>query len=379
MAQPMNAFTQQPTMGNAMSPQEAMAMIDARQAAMAQPTAPQAAPQMTLADVLAMQGQAMASPTPLVGAMAAPTGGLFDPLNQMVVGRQAMEMENQRAQQAQDAQNALLMYKDQQAQQAAAAEKAKYDNTVATLEAYFTQNPDKTGGLPPRQAAELKASGKMPSVSSSVGSDVVNALGAVESKKLREGYQKQVDTEGNLRRTGTRLLDVLIDEKGNPRYELTGGVATAKRLLSGAAGQLQGIRKDLVKDAAINSMDLSVGKWFDPNLGEADLFKNMLAYQVARANDPSGRVSDADLRAAMNSLGGDEMIFGNTATLANNVESLMEMSVERENALRQQIDPNTKNFSTYKRRFDPRANKLVGGSSSVDVRSEADKILRGGN
>jgi hypothetical protein len=184
-------------------------------AMMEQPTAnafnqvPQAAPQMTLADVLAMQGDAMASPTPLVGAMAAPTGGLFDPLNQMVVGRQALEMENQRAQQAQDAQNALLMYKDQQGQQAAAAEKAKYDNTVATLEAYFTQNPDKTGGLPPRQAAELKASGKMPSasgdLSSQISSGIREGMSPVQGKPTINDIEKQQLGAANLRSRITTL------------------------------------------------------------------------------------------------------------------------------------------------------------------------------
>lgn len=46
------------------------------------------------------QGNAFApaSAAPFVNALAAPTGGIFDPMNQMLVARQALELEQQRAQ-----------------------------------------------------------------------------------------------------------------------------------------------------------------------------------------------------------------------------------------------------------------------------------------
>lgn len=77
-----------------------------------------------------------------------------------------------------------------------------------------------------------------------------------------------------------------------------------------AAAALQTLRAQIQEDAFANNLKPGDGgvtpTLFDPNLETTNLIGNVLAYRMARINNPDGKISDADVRDAKTSLEFDQ-------------------------------------------------------------------------
>jgi hypothetical protein len=76
------------------------------------------------------------------------------------------------------------------------------------------------------------------------------------------------------------------------------------QVLSGQAQEIVG----QIRDTEGNNVKTS--NFFDPNLSKSKLLGNVLAYRLALANNPDGRISEADFRNAARSLGVEKLLSG---------------------------------------------------------------------
>lgn len=83
---------------------------------------------------------------------------------------------------------------------------------------------------------------------------------------------------------------------------LRGTVQDAMQQGSALANTLGAKAQEAQQDLVGMGSDVSL-EAFDPRLSQLETMENLLAYQLAKFNDPGGRVTDADFRAAKQSLG----------------------------------------------------------------------------
>jgi len=190
--------------------------------------------------------------------------------------------------------------------------------------------------------AELAAAGRSRgpniTIQPSEGPDLAGLLRETDvsgyRREVLEGAQTQMSTAQN-------VLDTVADL--NSQIELAGGstqgaLGWARRVTSGAQGQIEqlaeyspalaGMAQSAARDA-VGQEDFDTEQWFNDELGGADYLFHTLAYMVAKMRDDSGRVSDADMRNAISSLGGG--IFGNDEQLASALRIVQSQAERRYN------------------------------------------------
>lgn len=122
----------------------------------------------------------------------------------------------------------------------------------------------------------------------------------------------------------------------------------------GASGWMRSTMQNLVQQgdalaqslagnaSSIQSEITAVGDWadkvdareFDSRLPAVAMMRNVLAYQMAKINDPGGRVSDMDYKAALRSLGGDGFL-NNQAQFMAGLDTFEQMLGAAESVHRQ--------------------------------------------
>lgn len=163
-------------------------------------------------------------------------------------------------------------------------------------------------------------------VEAAEGPDLAGVLRETDISGLRreelEAARSRISAAQNVLDTVSDLSEQIEVAGGSTQ----GALGWARRVTSGAQGQLAqlaeyspalaGMAQTATQDAIANAdPDFSSERWFNDELGGADYLFHTLAYMVAKMRDDSGRVSDADMRNAISSLGGG--IFGNDEQLAS--------------------------------------------------------------
>lgn len=184
-----------------------------------------------------------------------------------------------------------------------------YESTQYTpREVVDTSSPSNIGVVPTRQAygqagvpsQVATADGVVSSKGKSASEDALRSIAItknmISSTRQLAADQRNFGASGWLRSTAQNLVQQ--------------GDALAQ-LLAGNASSIQ---------SEINA----VGEWadkvdareFDSRLPAITMMRNVLAYQMAKINDPGGRVSDMDYKAALRALGGDGFLHNQAQFLA---------------------------------------------------------------
>lgn len=156
--------------------------------------------------------------------------------------------------------------------------------------------------------------------------DIAGLGGATTATQTRA--QQTLDTAAD-------TLGVIQQFRESLRPENIGVSGDIRELGIGALGQAESFRAwsdrqtQQIIDQAIASGDtIDLSKFaVDPSLSSQRMLENVMAYRLAKINDPSGRVSDKDFEAARRSLG-----FGKKLTSIGDVLSridAMERTVQR--------------------------------------------------
>jgi hypothetical protein len=139
--------------------------------------------------------------------------------------------------------------------------------------------------------------------------DIAGLGGATTSTQTRA--QSTIDTAQDTLGTIQQFREILRPEN----IGLSGDI---RELGIGALGQAESLRAwaddqtSSIIDQVISSGDtLNLDKFaVDPDLSEQGLLENILAYRLAKIQDPDGRISDADFRNARLSLGTGKKLSG---------------------------------------------------------------------
>lgn len=103
------------------------------------------------------------------------------------------------------------------------------------------------------------------------------------------------------------------------------GDATAQQF----GGEAARIRNEIQGGAA----DVDLGL-FDPDIPAINLYNNVLAFKLARSLDPSGRLSNDDVKRAQEAIGNPQGILGNREKYLSNLESIEREANYRIDALK---------------------------------------------
>jgi len=184
---------------------------------------------------------------------------------------------------------------------------------------------------------------------SSTGENPAETLGSLTggNKKLTQNMVTQADTFGNtfdgLRATikhleGSDTIEGLVGVGASAINSFASQMSALNDMLFKAEGS--GHRGAEVNGEAVSDSTLLDGSWMTPELrskvkkaavergiNESNLLQ--LAYVVARANDPNGRLSDSDVRNALNSLSGESWDKEVTISTLKNYEQKLSRQVDR--------------------------------------------------
>lgn len=169
-----------------------------------------------------------------------------------------------------------------------------------------------------------------------VGTTADIGMGATTS--TRTGVQNQLLSIATARATTKQLLNII---RKNPQSQgvvgFVRGTAQDMMATAGEVGQLfndeLGANGQIAQDIQNGLIDAGLaGKYFDPSIPAIDMLSNLLAYQVARANDPNGRASDKDIENARRTIGGDKWL-SNAAESSTRLSQLDLMLAEQEKML----------------------------------------------
>jgi len=103
------------------------------------------------------------------------------------------------------------------------------------------------------------------------------------------------------------------------------GDATAQQF----GGEAARVRNEIQSGAA----DVDLGL-FNPNIPAINLYNNVLAFKLARSLDPSGRLSNDDVKRAQAAIGNPQGILGNREKYLSNLESIEREAKYRIDALK---------------------------------------------
>jgi len=102
-----------------------------------------------------------------------------------------------------------------------------------------------------------------------------------------------------------REIDNAVAIADETDFGATGWVRKTWQDVRGQASAITNAITTVESDARQqNPEDFTYSKWFDPDLPALDVYRNSLAYKLAKAKDPSGRLSDFDVEMAMKEVGG---------------------------------------------------------------------------
>lgn len=152
---------------------------------------------------------------------------------------------------------------------------------------------------------------------------------ATMDKVRRRNLEGKRDSLEDASDYNKKLQGVLVDDAGELDYTILGAIGSGKQIAAGAQAQIKGFQDTVYADAINNKPeegeDWTPSEWFDPKVGQATLLLNSLAYMRAKALDPSGRLSDFDVRQSVKALGGAGAL-ANPADLMSRLKLDMEMS-----------------------------------------------------
>ena len=163
--------------------------------------------------------------------------------------------------------------------------------------------------------------------------DIAGIGGATASTQTRA--QQTLDT-------ATDTIGVIQQFRESLRPENVGLSGDIRGVGIGALGQMESFKawandetNNIIEQAITAGDTLNLSKFaVDPALSSQKMLENVLAYRLAKINDPSGRVSDKDFDAAQRSLG-----FGKKLTSIGDVFArvdAMEKTVLRTKGIAQQ-------------------------------------------
>ena len=89
-----------------------------------------------------------------------------------------------------------------------------------------------------------------------------------------------------------------------------GVIGALRRIVQGAGEQLNGLKDAILRDIEVTGSDFELIAMFDESLPKIDFLGNELAYALARAREPSGRLGVDDLKSARKSLRIEDMLTG---------------------------------------------------------------------
>ena len=169
--------------------------------------------------------------------------------------------------------------------------------------------------------------------------DIVQLQGARDAAKARGDFKEAAEISRRIRKIGdpatgktehdvnaatmpniTRAQNVLDDGDNtigliNDFREVVksknlGAVGDLRMFWQGVRGQVEAVNEWLIDDAVMKGVEGNIAAWFNPDLSTQDWLANQLAYRLALANNPDGRISDPDFKAAKESLGFDRTFTG---------------------------------------------------------------------
>lgn len=109
---------------------------------------------------------------------------------------------------------------------------------------------------------------------------------------------------------GENTLGLIGDLRAVIKDENLGAVGDIRLFWQGIRGQVEAVNQSMSDVAVDLGATGNVAAWFDPSLSTKDLLANQLAYRLALANNPDGRISDPDFRNAQKALGFDRAFTG---------------------------------------------------------------------
>ena len=109
---------------------------------------------------------------------------------------------------------------------------------------------------------------------------------------------------------GENTLGLIGDIREVVASENLGVVGDIRMFWQGIRGQIEATGEALTGDAVDRGATGNVAAWFNPDLSTQELLGNQLAYRLALANNPDGRISDPDFKNAQKALGFDRSFTG---------------------------------------------------------------------
>jgi hypothetical protein len=139
-------------------------------------------------------------------------------------------------------------------------------------------------------------------------------IGVGATTATRTGAQNQLLAIKTARSTAKQLRDLI---KSNPNSQgVVGFIRGTTQDMMATTGEVGRLFNDEVGAGGRIAQDIQNGlldtglasKYFDTSIPAIDMLTNLLAYQIARANDPNGRASDKDIENARRTIGGDKWL-----------------------------------------------------------------------
>lgn len=168
----------------------------------------------------------------------------------------------------------------------------------------------------------------------------VSLQGGREELGLTKKVESDLQTKYNM---GNSTLGVIERLKDTIRPENLGMLGSLRSGVFGAGGQIDAVGKLLLResrsiiDKEADNERITPNTWFDPNLSKADLLANTLAYRYASYLDPSGRLSDMDVKQARKALGYDKA-FANYGDFLSRIDALEGLVVDETNRAATKLD-----------------------------------------
>lgn len=229
--------------------------------------------------------------------------------------------------------SALQSQEDQAAlNRALATERLRQqDNPRGTLQPvqYVMDDGKSVSGLFGNRTGYLDSQGQPLDMSRvTTVSRIGQPTGTNEDLGLTTGAQTALQKQGNemagFQAAISAARQVGQDERnfgpsGLLRSTVQDAVQAGQALGSTLSQEANNVQRDLVQTGSNVGLD-----HFDPNLSQLDMMENLLSYRLAKFNDPAGRVSDADFRAAKQSLGFGKAL-GNQADFMSRLDLLEQM------------------------------------------------------
>jgi hypothetical protein len=149
--------------------------------------------------------------------------------------------------------------------------------------------------------------------------DRIDKLNAVTGTTEFDPGGRRPPTKANITRSqraiddGDFTLAITQELRDVMSSKNLGAVGDVRLFFQGVGQQFQAFGDAIIDHAIEHGNDeLNLGVLFtlDENLSGQDFLENVLAYRLALANNPDGRISDPDFRAAKESLGFDRTFTG---------------------------------------------------------------------